>query len=62
LKTVEREMTERHYKRKKVKMKNEKKGYDQARALGPSLILEKLSSTGETCRGKRLVALFLLLT
>ena len=29
-----------------------KKGYDQARALGPVLILEKLSSAGETQAGR----------
>jgi len=41
-------MTERHYKREKVRGTSwEKKGYDQARALGPVLVLEKLSSAGE---------------
>jgi len=39
-KTVEREMAERHYKKERRK----KKGYDQARALAPALLLNKLSS------------------
>jgi len=30
------------------KHNRKKKGYDQARDLGPALILEKLSSAGET--------------
>jgi len=36
-------MAERHY--KKITGKN---GYDQARGLGPVLMLEKLSNAGET--------------
>jgi len=44
---------ERHYKRKKLRgISLEKMGYDQARALGPALILEKLSSAGETEEGR----------
>jgi len=47
-------MAEMHYKKRKGLriITRKRRVYDQASALGPVLILEKLSSTGETLSGR----------